>query len=286
MLLLQLLINGLVTGCGLGIIAVSFSLAYSTTRIFHVAHAGIYTLAGYVAYALESRGVPDVACLLAAVVVCAAAGMLIQSEIYARLARRRASHLAVLIASLGVLAVIQNVLAGFFSPNILPFATAWRGKTLSLGGVTLTEVQLATLIICAAVYPAALLFTRRTVLGKQIRAVASNPFLAEITSLRPQRTFIIVMGIASAMVAIPGVLVAWDFGVQPYDGTEVLLTATIAVIAGGIGSLTGAFVMAVLISVLQNLSLLIISGEWSVGVTFLIFLIFMLFRPRGLFTRR
>jgi branched-chain amino acid transport system permease protein len=286
MLLLQLLINGLVTGCALGVIAISFSLAYSTTRIFHVAHAGVYTLAGYVAFALAGLGVPDVVALLAAMVVCALVGALIQSELYARLARRRATHLGVLIASLGVLAVIQNLLSGVFTPNIRPFASAWRGRTLSFGGVTLTQVQLVTLVVCAAVYPAALLFTRRTVLGKQIRAVASNPFLAEITRLEPQKTYIIVMAIASAMVAIPGVLVALDFGVQPYDGTTVLLTATIAVIAGGVGSLTGAFLMAVLISVLQNLSLLVISGEWSVGVTFLIFLIFMLFRPRGLFTRR
>ncbi|MCB8883094.1 branched-chain amino acid ABC transporter permease [Acidisoma cellulosilytica] len=286
MLLLQLLINGLVTGSALGIIAISFSLAYSTTRIFHVAHAGIYTLAGYVAYALEKSGAPDIVGLLAAMAICAVAGALIQSELYARLAQRRASHLAVLIASLGLLAVIQNFLASVFTPNILPFGSAWRGRTLSFGGVTLTEVQIATLVICLAVFPCSLWFTRRTVLGKQIRAVASNPFLAEITALRPQRTFVIVMAIASAMVAIPGALVAFDFGVQPYDGTTVLLTATIAVIAGGIGSLTGAFLMAMLISVLQNLSLLVISGEWSVGVTFLIFLVFMLFRPRGLFTRR
>jgi len=92
------------------------------------------------------------------------------------------------------------------------------------------------------------------------------------------------MAIASAMVAIPGVLVPLDLGLQPYGGTTVLLTATIAVIAGGIGSLHGAFILAILITVIQNLSLLFMSGEWSVGVTFFIFLIFMLFRPRGLFT--
>ena len=64
----------------------------------------------------------------------------------------------------------------------------------------------------------------------------------------------------------------------------ILLTATIAVIAGGVGSISGAFVLALVIAVLQNLALLVMPGEWSIGITFGIFVIFMLFRPRGLFT--
>jgi branched-chain amino acid transport system permease protein len=62
-----------------------------------------------------------------------------------------------------------------------------------------------------------------------------------------------------------------------------LLTATIAMIAGGVGSITGAFVLAIAIAELQNLSLLMMPGEWSIGITFFIFVIFMLFRPTGLF---
>jgi branched-chain amino acid transport system permease protein len=283
MLALNLLINGLVTGCALGIVAVSFQLAYSTTRIFHVAHAGLYTLAGYLAFSMIARGLPDPLAIALAALACAALGAFIQYSLYATLERRRASHLSVLIASLGVLAVIQNVISAFYSPNIMQFTGEWRGRMTPAG---LTQVQVAILLVCLAVFVSAVLFAKLTPLGKRIRAVASNPFLAEITRLRPQSTYVIVMAIASAMVAIPGALVAMDLGLQPYNGTTVLLTATIAVIAGGIGSLTGAFALAVIITVLQNLSLLVISGEWSVGITFFIFLIFMLFRPSGLFAQR
>ena len=68
-----------------------------------------------------------------------------------------------------------------------------------------------------------------------------------------------------------------------YSGVTIMLTATVAMIAGGLGSLSGAFVLAIAISVLQNVSLIFIPGVWSLGVTFLIFVIFMLFRPKGLF---
>lgn len=283
MILLQLLINGLVTGCALGVVAISFALVYATTKIFHVAHAGVYTLAGYVAWMLASRGVPDVLALAAAIVVCAATGALIQSQLYARLERRRATHLVVLIASLGLLAVMQNILAAVFSPDILQFPVPWSSRIIALGSIRLTYSQLLTVVVCLAAYVGVMWFAYYTTLGKRIRAVASNPFLAQIARLQPNAVYVYVVAIASAIVALPGVLVPLDLGLQPYGGITPLLTATIAMIAGGVGSISGAFMLSIVIAVLQNLSLLVMPGEWSIGITFFIFVIFMLFRPTGLF---
>jgi branched-chain amino acid transport system permease protein len=282
-LALQLLCNGIVTGCALGIVAVSFSFVYATTKIFHVAHAGVYTTGGYIAWSLVRHGVHPILALLAAIVVCAALGALIQALLYAQLEKRRATHLVVLIGSLGTLAVIQNVIAAIYTANILRFDLSWGDRVVTLGALRLTVTQVLTVIISLLAYAAVMWFAHRTILGKQIRAVATNPFLAEITRLHPRRVHIYVMTIASALVCLPGVLTPLDFGLQPYNGITPLLTATIAMIAGGVGSITGAFVLAVGIAVLQNISLLLIPGEWSIGVTFFIFVIFMLFRPTGLF---
>jgi branched-chain amino acid transport system permease protein len=284
MLALQLLCNGIVTGCALGIVAVSFSLVYATTKIFHVAHAGVYTMGGYIAWAMLRHGFPAFIAFPVAIAACTALGALIQGLLYARLERRRATHLVVLIASLGTLAVIQNILAAVFTANILQFDLPWGSIVFPLGGnVRLTMTQILTVVLSLAAYGVVMWFSTRTILGKQIRAVASNPFLAEITRLQPRRVHIYVMAIASALVCLPGILVPLDFGLQPYNGVTPLLTATIAMIAGGVGSITGAFVLAIVIAELQNLSLLFIPGEWSIGVTFFIFVIFMLFRPTGLF---
>ena len=286
MLALQLLVNGLVTGSALGVVAVSFSLVYATTKIFHVAHAGVYTLSGYLAWSLVRRGVPDFIALLLVMLVAAAVGALIQHQLYARLERRRATPLVVLIASLGLLAVMQNIIAAVYTPNILQFPLPWGSAVVSMGHIRLTYTQIVTVVFCLAAYGATMLFAHGTILGKRIRAVASNPFLAEITRLQPNTVYIYVIAIASAIVAIPGVMVPFDLGLQPYGGVTPLLTATIAMIAGGLGSISGAFVLAVGIAVLQNLSLLLIPGEWSIGITFFIFVIFMLFRPTGLFAGR
>lgn len=283
MLFLQLLANGVMTGSALGVVAFSFALVYATAKIFHVVHAGIFTLAGYLAWTMARAGMPDLVALIVTPVLCALVGVAVQLLLYAPLERRNATHLVVLIASLGLLAIMQNVIAGIYSPNILQFTSPWRVRTISVGGLTVTMVQLATLLVSVALYAATLAFTRATLIGKRIRAVASNPFLAGITRLAPHRTYVLVMALASGLVAVPGVLVGYDLGLQPYSGTNVLLTATVAVIAGGVGSLTGAFLLSIVISVLQNLSLLVMPGQWSVGITFLIFVVFMLFRPRGLF---
>lgn len=284
MLALQLLCNGIVTGCALGIVAVSFSFVYATTKIFHVAHAGVYTLGGYVAWSMLGHGFPAAIAVLTAVAASAALGALIQGLLYARLERRKATHLVVLIASLGTLAVIQNILAAVYTADILHFNLPWGSEVFRVAGnVRLTMTQILTVVVSLAAYGGVLWFSNGTILGKQIRAVASNPFLAEITRLKPRRVHIYVMAIASALVCLPGILVPMDFGLQPYNGITPLLTATIAMIAGGVGSITGAFVLAIVIAELQNMSLLFIPGEWSIGVTFFIFVIFMLFRPTGLF---
>jgi len=286
MLALQLLATGLVTGCSLGVVAISFSLVYATTKIFHVAHAGIYTLGGYLAWSLVVSGAPMLIAAAVSVAACAALGALIQSQLYARLERRRATHLVVLIASLGALAVIQNIIAAIYTPNILQFPLDWSRRTVSFGAVRLNYTQILTIVISLAAFVGTILFAHHTILGKRIRAVASNPMLADITRLQPQKVYIYVIAIASALVCLPGILVPLDLGLQPYNGVTPLLTATIAMIAGGVGSITGAFVLSIAIAVVQNLSLLVMPGEWSIGVTFFIFVIFMLFRPTGLFVAR
>jgi branched-chain amino acid transport system permease protein len=101
MLALQLLCNGIVTGCALGIVAVSFSFIYATTKIFHVAHAGVYTMGGYVAWSMLRHGLPAPLAFLVAIAACTALGALIQGVLYARLERRRATHLSIRRISCG-----------------------------------------------------------------------------------------------------------------------------------------------------------------------------------------
>ncbi len=286
MLFLNLLVNGLISGCAIGVVAITFSMIYSTTRVFHVAHAGIYTLTGYVTWYLSSEGLPFWLSLACAVVAGAAMGAFIQSQLYSRLGQRRATPLVLLIASLGTLVVIQNVMAALFSPDVLQMPPAWRNDTIQLSLVTISLPQALIAISGLVLFVALLLWSRRSTIGKRMRAVAANEFLAEITRLEPRRVHVIIMAIASGMIAFPSAFTGLDQGLQPYTGTLVLLTATVAVIAGGMDSLVGAFVTSIILSVLQTTSTVVISGQWSVAATFGLFVILMVVAPKGIFARR
>lgn len=286
MLALQLLVDGLISGCAIGLVAVSFSLYYSTTRVFHVAHAGVYTVGGYGAWYAATLGAPFALAALAGVALAAAFGVVIQRGLYDVLERRSATPLVFLIASLGALAILQNLMAMAFTPNILSFPYPWRTDTVGVGAMRVSLAQVVVAATSVAAFCALLWMSRRTLLGRRIRAVASNPFLAEGTCLRPRSVYLAVMLIASAAVALAGITVSLDQAMQPYTGVLVLLTATIAVIAGGIGSLTGAFVIGVALSVLQNLALIVMPGRWSIAATFGLFIVFILVRPQGLFRAR
>ena len=286
MLFLQLLADGLVSGLAVGLVAISFSLIYSTTRVFHVAHAGIYTLGGYIAWYAEDLGIPFAISCVLAIAGAAAMGGLIQKYLYEQLERRSASPLVLLIGSLGMLAMLQNGVAMMFTSNILSFANAWRLDMVPVGPLHLSVAQVLTALAGIVVFAGLIWFTRKTSLGRRIRAVSSNPFLAEITRLRPARVSVQVMMIASGIVAVSGIFVGLDQAMQPYTGVLILLTATIAMIAGGIGSLTGAFVISIVLSVLQNLSLLVMSGRWAIAATFGLFILFILVMPQGLLRQR
>ncbi|MBL4600850.1 MAG: branched-chain amino acid ABC transporter permease [Rhizobiaceae bacterium] len=285
MLYIQLLVDGLVTGCAVGLVALSFSYFYATTGIFHVAHAGIYTLSGYIALHFVKLGLPFVAALAIAIAVAAGVGAFIQVTLYARLEKRGASPLVKMIASIGVLTVLQNIVALTFTPNILQFDLPWRISLVHVFGIGLSIPQLILLIVSPLILFAMLAFSRWTPLGKRIRAVASNPELAETTQLHPERIFIYVIAIASGLVAVPAVLVGVDQAMQPYTSLLVLLTAIIAMIAGGIGSMGGAFVMSILLAVIQSVSVMLVSGRWSIALVFAVFIVFILWRPEGLFRR-
>lgn len=286
MLYLFLAADGVATGCAIGIVAVTFAYLYTTTGTFHVAHAGVYTFCGYIAWFLVGAGMPFIPAFLLAILGGALIGSAIQGLLYARLEKSKASPLVMLIAAIGVLTVLQNVAAILFTPNIVQFDLPWRTQYLTLGMFSFSIPQVLIIVLCPLLFVGLVLFSRYTYLGKTIRAVASNAELAEIAQLNPRRVTIIVMAISSALVAVPGVLVGVDQALQPYNSLIILLTAVVAVIAGGIGSLTGAFVMSVVLAVVQSVSVAFVSGRWSIAVVFAIFILFILIRPEGLVRRK
>lgn len=271
-------------GAAQAMIAISFALIYSVSGIFHIAHAGVFAVGAYMMWwLLASVGLLAPLAAVGALLVTSLLGGAIYWFIYRNLIRWDSPHLVIMITALGLLAVLDNTMALLFSTNTLFYPTDWGKSVIVLGDARLTYLQLSVVAVSLVLLLAYNILLNRTPLGRRIRAVSANPMMAELGRLAPERIYLHVFVIASATVGLAGILVAADVGIRPYSGMQYFLTAAIAVIAAGVGRITGAFIVAIAISILQNVSLIFIQSHWAIAVTFLVFLVAMLFFPQGIF---
>jgi len=286
-LFLQLAATGLVVGSLYVLCALGWGLIYGTTLHFHVAHGAVFTLAAYYAYAAQKfLGWPLATAVVSAVVAAALSGLLIDLLIYQPLERRGAIRTTLFIASLGLLTLIENVLAILFTPDPLRMDVGPLADSVRLGPVFLTRLHLVSVTSAILGFLALVAFLKYSLWGRAIRAVSSSPEMARTVGIDLRRVHLLTYAVGSAISAPAGILVAMDVGVEPYRGTTFVLLASVAVIMGGIGSIPGALLGGLFLALLENLGVWKIPSEWQSTISFGVFLIFIVVRPRGFFGRK
>jgi len=286
-LLLQLLATGLVVGSLYALCALGWGLIYGTTLHFHVAHGAVFSLAAYFAYVGQKLlHLPLALAVIGAIAAAAAAGLLIDLLLYQQLERRGALRTSLFIASLGLLILIENVLAIVFTPDPMRLDIGALDTSLVIGPVFLTYLHVLTVALAAAGYVALMWFLKRSRWGQAIRAVSSSPEMARTVGIDLKRVHLLTYAIGSALAAPAGILVAMDVGAEPFRGTRFVLLASVAVIMGGIGSIPGAMLGGLFLGLLENVGIWQLPSEWQSAISFGVFLLFIVLRPRGFFGRR
>jgi branched-chain amino acid transport system permease protein len=277
----QLVVNGLVAGSLFALVAASFGLILGTTGTFHFAHGVVYAGGAYAAYWAAGLGAPLALAAVAGVAGAAALGLLIELVIYRPLRRIAASPLVILIASLGSLIFLENLIAVVFSTDA-KMLEGFPRRTFIVGGVGFTSLHITMVAVSTALWLGLLAFLRWTRTGREIRAVANNPQMAEIVGIHTRRVFLLVFALGSAVAAPAGILIMMDRGATPEMGMEAILIASIAVIVGGIGSIPGAILGAFVIGLSQNLGVMAIPSEWQSAIAFGLLIVIVIARPQGL----
>jgi branched-chain amino acid transport system permease protein len=263
--------------------AVGFAMIYNGTRILHLAHGAVFTFGGYALYVLAiDLHVPLILALSGAVAAAAGLGVMIDIVVYRPLRRRDGSTAAVLVASIGVLSFFQAVYALVFGTDTL---NLHQGPlpTIEFGDIIVTALHIVAAAVTIVVFPLLQLFLSRTRYGRAIRALADNPRLAIVRGIETERLYVLIFAIGSALAGVAVVLVAFDFGVTPDMGFSVMFVALVAVIVGGVGYLPGAAAGGFLLGLLQKLSLWQLSGRWQDVIVFGALVVFLVFRPEGIF---
>jgi branched-subunit amino acid ABC-type transport system permease component len=213
-------------------------------------------------------------------------GILCEVLIYRQMRKRNVSALAYLIASIGLYVVLQNSISLFFGDDTKIINTAEVTLGNLIFGAYITTVHIVAISVAITLFITVTFFLHFTSTGKSIRAVASNPELCKIYGISSNRIILVAFGIGSALAAIAGILLAMDTNMTPSFGFNFLLYGIVAMIIGGVGSTRGLIVGSLLVATTQHLAAYYIDTKWMDAVTYIILILFLIWKPLGFSGKR
>ncbi len=280
-LFFQLLLNGVILGSEYALLGISWGIIFNTTGTFHFAHGVVYTAGAYGAVLFaDTLGLPLPLAVLGGVAIAVALGMGIEIVCYEPMRRIQATPMTILITSLGVLIVVENlmpILFGTASRTIPGIVT----EPIALGSAVITNQHIVKVVAAGGLLAALLGFLRYTRAGKAMRAVGSNPQMAQIVGFHLRRVYLLAFALGSALVGVGGILEAADTGAVPHMGTQAVLIASMAVLLGGMGSTLGSALGGFFIGMTMSLSVLVLPSEWQLTLAFGLLIVVIALRPRG-----
>jgi branched-chain amino acid transport system permease protein len=278
----QLLANSIVFASVYLIVAVGFALIYHITRFFHFAHGFVFTAGAYLTFFFKVWfGFSLVFSISLAIGLTAVLGCLIEISIYRPLRHKGASSLILLLASLGIYVVLQNILSLIFGDDTKTIRSGIVEEGINILGARITPVQLAIIAVSLFLLVCCFFFLKYTKMGQAMRAVANDPELARVSGIESDRVILSTFALGSALAGIAGILVALDVDMTPTMGMDALLMGVVAVIIGGVSSIPGVALGALLLGMAQQFGVWKISSQWQDAIAFVILLIFLVFRPQG-----
>ena len=281
---LSYLISGISLGSVYAIIALGYTMVYGIAKMLNFAHGDIIMVGAYVCFfATGQFGLPPIAGVLLAMVVCTILGMVIERLAYKPL--RQATSLAVLITAIGVSYFLQNAaqLLWSSSPKVFtPVVSPSAKLTLFDGQLSISWLTIVTVLVCVAIMLALTAFTGRTKMGKAMRACSEDKAAAQLMGIDVNRTISMTFAIGSALAAIAGVLLCSTYpSLMPTTGALPGIKAFTAAVFGGIGSIPGAMLGGILLGIIETFAK-VINTNISDAVVFAVLIIVLLVKPAGL----
>jgi branched-chain amino acid transport system permease protein len=282
--LLQAILNGLVAGTILTLPAMGFSAIFAVLRYPSFAIGALASFGAYAGWLANHRfGWPAEAALPVAFAIAAGVGMLVEWAAIRPLEKSGALMMAV--ASLALSFLLENVLRFGFGNDLRGFDLPLL-RDATWGPLRMGPQQMKNMLLALAVMLGIWAFLRLTNTGRAMRAVADNPDLARLRGIEPGRVAMITVAMGSGLAGVGGMLLGLDTSIDPMTGTRLMLSIFAAAVLGGLGSIPGAVAGALVIGVVEELTVFAVSPAYRTPVGFLVILLVLSWRPSGLFARR
>jgi branched-chain amino acid transport system permease protein len=287
-------VNALTIGALYALVALGYTMVYGIIELINFAHGEIFMCGSFVAWSLITtmgfKGpINDLGLLalvlvvvfLVSMVVMGVVGVIIERVAYRRL--RNAPRLAPLITAIGVSFILQNIIFVGVSNSIVTVPQLIPFTELTLGPLSIREINLFVIVLAIALMVALQLFITRTRLGTAMRSTAMDREAAQLMGVNINLTIAITFFIGSALAGAAGVVQTQYLGNTHFRiGFQGGLKAFTAAVLGGIGNTTGAAVGGFVIGFLEVISSVYGFGRWSEAVVFGTLVLVLIFRPTGI----
>jgi branched-subunit amino acid ABC-type transport system permease component len=279
--MLQTAFNGVVTGVIMALPALAVTLLFGVLKFPNFAVGAMMTVAAYLAFGLNAQlGWPLAAATVAAALAMGALCIGIDQLTFKPLRERGA--ITLMVASLGLGFILENVARFAYGNTARSFAIE-LARPFRVADVRMNHEQMITIAVSSAAMIAMWVLLTRLPIGRAMRAVADNPSLALVRGIESPRVIRWTWFLAGVLLALGGVLIGMDRALEPPMGSNYLISVFAAAILGGLGSPLGAFVGALVIGVVSELSTLVVAPNYRIGVPLLALAVILVFRPQGLF---
>jgi branched-chain amino acid transport system permease protein len=284
--MLQVLVNGIIAGGIYALMSIGFNLVFASVRFHHLAYGSLAVFGAYFTKLFkDDLGLNYFVAMLLAATIFGFIGLLIWLVVYKPIKRKGASSVALLVASFGLLLVFQNLTSLIFSPNAKALVlTSEIREAYTVLGAKITFNQLVIIAVTVLVVILFELILTKTKLGSAIRAVGQNAELARVVGVPADKILFYTFFIATFVSVIGASLNALEVGLRPTLGLVLILKVIIAAIIGGIGSVRGGLYGGILLGVAENIGIFVLGARWQDTVAFTLLVLFLLFKPEGLFS--
>jgi branched-chain amino acid transport system permease protein len=278
---LEQVINGLMMGSIYVLVALGMVLIYGVLHVLNFAHGVLFTVGAYVCYLVLSKLTGSYAlAVVLSMAVLAVLGMALEHAVFRPL---RGNLRNQVIASLGLILAIENTVVWLWGPNALQMKIPATQSVVALGELHFNLHLLIVIAVTLAVVAALFGFLKFTKLGTAIRATSQSEEAALVVGIPVERVHRFTFALSAALAALGGSLLGPLFLVFPTMGNEPLVKGLAGIILGGMGSVPGAVIGALVIGVAEALSTLFFPTDYRNSVAFMVIVLVLLARPQGLF---
>ncbi len=283
-IIVQGIVSGILIGGIYSLIAIGLNLIFGVMRIINFAHGALMMLAMYTTFGIVSLlKINPYLTLLVTIPLLFLIGFFIQRYLINQVLESPES--IQILLTLGLALWIENGALMLWSPNFRSLVLSSRGSNLYFYEIAVNLPRTYAFLFALFCVIILNIFLRRTDLGLAIRAAAENKDGAYLSGINVKKIYTLAFGIGSACVGAAGTLVMPFLYVYPEVGYLFLLNAFIVVVMGGMGNLMGAFYSGLIVGITESLGGLFLKGSLKSALVYSIFILLLLFRPKGLFTR-